>query len=72
MFQNILRSLSGSFADLGRWEPTADRSEGALRNGIEKSILFVLCSSAIMGISALTLVSVNLLFIGEHPFSFGS
>ncbi|CDJ27594.1 uncharacterized protein EMH_0033160 [Eimeria mitis] len=55
MFQNILRSLSGSFAELGRWEPTADRSEVALRNGLEKSILFVLCSSAIMGISALTL-----------------
>ncbi|CDI74668.1 hypothetical protein, conserved [Eimeria praecox] len=55
MFQNILRSLSGSFADLGRWEPTADRSEAALRSGLEKAILFVLCSSAIMGISALTL-----------------
>ncbi|CDJ50470.1 hypothetical protein, conserved [Eimeria brunetti] len=55
MFQNILKSLSGSFADLGRWEPTADRSEVALRNGLEKSLLFVLCSSAIMGVSALTL-----------------
>ncbi|CDJ57597.1 hypothetical protein, conserved [Eimeria maxima] len=55
MFQNILRSLSGSFAEIGRWEPTADRSEVALRNGLEKSLLFVLCSSAIMGISALTL-----------------
>ncbi|CDJ62864.1 hypothetical protein, conserved [Eimeria necatrix] len=55
MFQSILRSLSGSFADLGKWEPTADRSEVALRSGLEKSLLFVLCSSAIMGISAMTL-----------------
>lgn len=55
MFQSLLKSLSGSFADLGRWEPTADRSEVALRSGLEKTILFVLCSSAIMGISGLTL-----------------
>ncbi|KAL8270848.1 hypothetical protein Esti_005219 [Eimeria stiedai] len=55
MFQNILRSLSGSLAEFTKWEPTADRSEVSLRNGLEKSLLFLLCSSAIVGLSALTL-----------------
>lgn len=56
MFQNILRSLSGSFADLAKWEPGGDRSESGLRNGLEKVLLFLLCSTAILGVSALTLV----------------
>ncbi|KAL8440385.1 hypothetical protein Efla_000273 [Eimeria flavescens] len=58
MFQNILRSLSGSLAEFTKWEPTADRSEVSLRSGLEKSLLFLLCSSAIVGLSALTLVCI--------------
>lgn len=59
MFQNILRSISGSLSEFTKWEPTADRSEVALRSGLEKSVLFLLCSSAIMGVAALTLVSLT-------------
>lgn len=55
MFANLLRSLSGTVAEFAKWEPSADRSEVALRNGIEKTLLFVLCASGILGLSSLTL-----------------
>ena len=74
MFQSFIKSISGSFSDVAKWELTADRSEVALRNGLEKSVLFVLCSSAITGISALTLVSASLLSDAHtyvNPFSQG-
>lgn len=67
MFQNILRSISGSLSEFAKWEPTADRSEAALRGGLEKSVLFLLCSSAIMGVAALMLVSLSP-FASVHRF----
>ncbi|XP_026190053.1 uncharacterized protein LOC34622108 [Cyclospora cayetanensis] len=55
MLHSILRSLRGSLVELTKCEPVSNQSEIALRSGLEKSVLFLLCSSAIMGTSALIL-----------------
>lgn len=58
MFEGLLRSLSGSIAELARWEISVDRGEAYIRAGLENTILFMFCSSSLLGISSFTLVGL--------------